>query len=252
MEGRAGEVRGRRKAALAPLSHSIPAKEEVPVPDRAPLTVSPSPPVLLPRTKPPAPLPPELPSKANLPFVPEFGEYEGGQAWAPQIFPCPKSSLGMSGWVCLPIHHHLGWCAVPSSPISQSVCPAQPCLGLSLLHPLLCLLGWGFSWGARSRLGIWVHPLSREGEQRVCTDSESNRTNSWRKNKPIRGVKSVRLQMTPSCGRWGLEAAGGARQEQDTALSPTAGTPDPLCSLQKLSVPTSPLLGGVTSCREGC
>lgn len=139
--------------------------------------------------------------------------------------------------------------AVPSSPIGQSVCPAQPCLGLSLLHPLLCLLGWGFSRGARSRLGIWVHPLSREGEQRVCTDSESNRTNSWRKNKPIRDVKSVRLQMTPSCGRWGLEAAGGARQEQDTALSPTAGTPDPLCSLQKLSVPTSPLLGGVTRAR---
>ncbi|KAM9247304.1 arf-GAP with Rho-GAP domain, ANK repeat and PH domain-containing protein 1 [Leptosomus discolor] len=52
---------------------SIPAKEEVPVPDRAP-GVPPSPPALLPRAKPPAPLPPELPSKANLPFVPEFDD----------------------------------------------------------------------------------------------------------------------------------------------------------------------------------
>ncbi|KAM9263260.1 LOW QUALITY PROTEIN: arf-GAP with Rho-GAP domain, ANK repeat and PH domain-containing protein 1 [Cariama cristata] len=52
---------------------SIPAKEEVLVPDRAP-GVPPSPPALLPRTKPPAPLPPELPSKANVPFVPEFDD----------------------------------------------------------------------------------------------------------------------------------------------------------------------------------
>ncbi|KAM6212419.1 arf-GAP with Rho-GAP domain, ANK repeat and PH domain-containing protein 1 isoform 2-T2 [Sarcoramphus papa] len=52
---------------------SIPAKEEVPVPDGAP-GVPPSPPPLLPRSKPPALLPPELPSKANLPFVPEFDD----------------------------------------------------------------------------------------------------------------------------------------------------------------------------------
>ncbi|XP_056185472.1 arf-GAP with Rho-GAP domain, ANK repeat and PH domain-containing protein 1 isoform X4 [Falco biarmicus] len=56
------------------MSHrSSPAKEEVPVPDRA-ASVPPSPPALLPRTKPPAPLLPELPSKANLPFVPEFDD----------------------------------------------------------------------------------------------------------------------------------------------------------------------------------
>ncbi|XP_064297678.1 arf-GAP with Rho-GAP domain, ANK repeat and PH domain-containing protein 1 isoform X1 [Phalacrocorax carbo] len=60
---------------------STPAKEEVPVPTRAP-SVPPAPPALLPRTKPPAPLPPELPSKANLPFVPEFddSDYEDS-AW---------------------------------------------------------------------------------------------------------------------------------------------------------------------------
>ncbi|XP_074960130.1 arf-GAP with Rho-GAP domain, ANK repeat and PH domain-containing protein 1 isoform X5 [Phalacrocorax aristotelis] len=60
---------------------STPAKEEVPVPARAP-SVPPAPPALLPRTKPPAPLPPELPSKANLPFVPEFddSDYEDS-AW---------------------------------------------------------------------------------------------------------------------------------------------------------------------------
>ncbi|XP_075270561.1 arf-GAP with Rho-GAP domain, ANK repeat and PH domain-containing protein 1 isoform X2 [Opisthocomus hoazin] len=54
---------------------SVPAKEEVP--DTAP-GVPPSPPALLPRTKPPAPLPPELPSKANVPLVPEFdvSDYE--------------------------------------------------------------------------------------------------------------------------------------------------------------------------------
>ncbi|XP_052668653.1 arf-GAP with Rho-GAP domain, ANK repeat and PH domain-containing protein 1 isoform X2 [Harpia harpyja] len=65
---------------------SIPAKEEVPVPDRAPLTVPPSPPALLPRTKPPVPLPPELPSKANLPFVPEFddSDYEDS-AWEEEL-----------------------------------------------------------------------------------------------------------------------------------------------------------------------
>lgn len=76
-----GQIRGWWKAALAPLYHSIPTKEEVPVavavPDRAP-SVPPSLPTLLPRLKPPALLPPELPSKANLPFVPEFGEYRGG------------------------------------------------------------------------------------------------------------------------------------------------------------------------------
>ncbi|XP_076220005.1 arf-GAP with Rho-GAP domain, ANK repeat and PH domain-containing protein 1 isoform X3 [Aptenodytes patagonicus] len=64
---------------------SIPAKEEVPVPDRAP-SIPPSPPALLPRTKPPAPLPPELPSKANLPFVPEFddSDYEDS-AWEEEL-----------------------------------------------------------------------------------------------------------------------------------------------------------------------
>ncbi|KAM6286483.1 arf-GAP with Rho-GAP domain, ANK repeat and PH domain-containing protein 1 isoform 1-T1 [Spheniscus humboldti] len=64
---------------------SIPAKKEVPVPDRA-LSIPPSPPALLPRTKPLAPLPPELPSKANLPFVPEFddSDYEDS-AWEEEL-----------------------------------------------------------------------------------------------------------------------------------------------------------------------
>lgn len=70
---------------LAPLSHSTPAKEEVPITERAPgVTLS-----SLPCTKAPAPTPPALPSKATLPFVPEFGEYKGGPSSLPlsQIFP---------------------------------------------------------------------------------------------------------------------------------------------------------------------
>ncbi|KAM6342315.1 arf-GAP with Rho-GAP domain, ANK repeat and PH domain-containing protein 1 [Podargus strigoides] len=59
---------------------SIPAKEEVPIPERAP-AVPLSPPSLLPRTK-----PPELPSKPSLPFVPEFddSDYEDS-AWEEEL-----------------------------------------------------------------------------------------------------------------------------------------------------------------------
>ncbi|XP_071421216.1 arf-GAP with Rho-GAP domain, ANK repeat and PH domain-containing protein 1 isoform X1 [Pithys albifrons albifrons] len=68
------------------VSHrSIPAKEEVPIPDRAP-SVPLSPLSPLPHTKPPSLLPPELPSKASLPFVPEFddSDYEDS-AWEEEL-----------------------------------------------------------------------------------------------------------------------------------------------------------------------
>ncbi|XP_037984376.1 arf-GAP with Rho-GAP domain, ANK repeat and PH domain-containing protein 1 isoform X4 [Motacilla alba alba] len=64
---------------------SIPAKEEVPITERAPgVTLSfPFPP---PHTKAPAPTPPALPSKATLPFVPEFddSDYEDS-AWEEEL-----------------------------------------------------------------------------------------------------------------------------------------------------------------------
>ncbi|KAM4789058.1 LOW QUALITY PROTEIN: arf-GAP with Rho-GAP domain, ANK repeat and PH domain-containing protein 1 [Cyanocitta cristata] len=52
---------------------SIPAKEELPITERAP-SVTLSPLFPLPRTKTPALTPPALPSKATLPFVPEFDD----------------------------------------------------------------------------------------------------------------------------------------------------------------------------------
>ncbi|XP_027744113.1 arf-GAP with Rho-GAP domain, ANK repeat and PH domain-containing protein 1 isoform X2 [Empidonax traillii] len=61
---------------------SIPAKEEVPIPDRtSSVPLSP-----LPCTKPPVLLPPKLPSKASLPFVPEFddSDYEDS-AWEEEL-----------------------------------------------------------------------------------------------------------------------------------------------------------------------
>ncbi|RMC12006.1 hypothetical protein DUI87_11139 [Hirundo rustica rustica] len=63
----------------------IPAKEEVPITERAP-GVTLSSPFPLPRTKTPAPTPPALPSKATLPFVPEFddSDYEDA-AWEEEL-----------------------------------------------------------------------------------------------------------------------------------------------------------------------
>ncbi|XP_050826627.1 arf-GAP with Rho-GAP domain, ANK repeat and PH domain-containing protein 1 isoform X6 [Serinus canaria] len=68
------------------VSHrSIPVKEEVPSTERAPSVTlsSPFPP---PRSKAPAPTPPALPSKATLPFVPEFddSDYEDS-AWEEEL-----------------------------------------------------------------------------------------------------------------------------------------------------------------------
>ncbi|XP_074996558.1 arf-GAP with Rho-GAP domain, ANK repeat and PH domain-containing protein 1 [Calonectris borealis] len=91
LEGKCQSLKGPPPPSRPPVlppraaSHrSIPAEEEVPVPDRAP-GVPPAPPALLPRTKPPAPLP-ELPSKANLPLVPEFddSDYED-PAWEEEL-----------------------------------------------------------------------------------------------------------------------------------------------------------------------
>ncbi|XP_017691519.1 PREDICTED: arf-GAP with Rho-GAP domain, ANK repeat and PH domain-containing protein 1 isoform X1 [Lepidothrix coronata] len=64
---------------------STPAKEEVPIPDRTP-SVPLSPLSPLPRTKPPVLLPPELPCKASVPFVPEFddSDYEDS-AWEEEL-----------------------------------------------------------------------------------------------------------------------------------------------------------------------
>ncbi|XP_057277153.1 arf-GAP with Rho-GAP domain, ANK repeat and PH domain-containing protein 1 [Pezoporus wallicus] len=55
---------------------STPAKEGVPIAERPPGVppCPPSPPLLLPRSKPPAPLPPEPPPKATVPFVPQFDD----------------------------------------------------------------------------------------------------------------------------------------------------------------------------------
>lgn len=121
---------GWHKAVLAPFSHSIPAKEEVPIPERAPgITLSSLFP--LPRTNTPAPTPPALPSKATLPFVPEFGEYKGGLSSLPllQIFP----------WdIWLPIHQHPSHRCCAFLLVSLFLCP---CCGLFLLYPLSCLLG---------------------------------------------------------------------------------------------------------------
>uniref|UniRef100_A0A672UZE4 ArfGAP with RhoGAP domain, ankyrin repeat and PH domain 1 n=1 Tax=Strigops habroptila TaxID=2489341 RepID=A0A672UZE4_STRHB len=125
---------------------STPAKEEVPIAERPPtVPLSPlsplsprSPPLLLPRSKPPVPLPLEPPSKANVLFVPEFGEYRG----EPQSFPCPKSSLGMG----LSIH--------PSPPIPWVLCSSL--VGASLPHPLLYPLGWGPGGLIAPSLHPWV------------------------------------------------------------------------------------------------
>lgn len=154
---------------LAPVSHSIPAKEEVPITERAPdVTLSSLFP--LPCTKTPAPTPPALPSKVTLPFVPEFGEYKGG-----------SSSLLLSQifvWdIWLPIHQHPSHGCCTFLLVSLFLCP---CCGLFLLYPLSCLLGlrcqgdktWagglqgrgvrpglGVSGHARCGLEVWVQPL---------------------------------------------------------------------------------------------
>ncbi|XP_015500020.1 arf-GAP with Rho-GAP domain, ANK repeat and PH domain-containing protein 1 isoform X5 [Parus major] len=64
---------------------SIPAKEEVPITERA-AGVTLSSLLPLPRTKTPAPTPPALPSKVTLPFVPEFddSDYEDS-AWEEEL-----------------------------------------------------------------------------------------------------------------------------------------------------------------------
>ncbi|KAJ7418480.1 ArfGAP with RhoGAP domain, ankyrin repeat and PH domain 1 [Pitangus sulphuratus] len=76
----------------------IPAKEEVPIPDRTPsVPLSP-----LPCTKPPVLLPPELPSKASLPFVPEFddSDYEDS-AWEEELAG-PMGEMAKGGTVGTP------------------------------------------------------------------------------------------------------------------------------------------------------
>ncbi|XP_066428069.1 arf-GAP with Rho-GAP domain, ANK repeat and PH domain-containing protein 1 isoform X4 [Molothrus aeneus] len=68
------------------VSHrSIPVKEEVPITERA-AGVTLSSPLPPPRSKAPAPTPPALPSKASLPFVPEFddSDYEDS-AWEEEL-----------------------------------------------------------------------------------------------------------------------------------------------------------------------
>uniref|UniRef100_A0A8C3MEN2 ArfGAP with RhoGAP domain, ankyrin repeat and PH domain 1 n=1 Tax=Geospiza parvula TaxID=87175 RepID=A0A8C3MEN2_GEOPR len=68
------------------VSHrSIPVKEEVPITERA-ASVTLSSPLPPPRSKAPAPTPPALPSKASLPFVPEFddSDYEDS-AWEEEL-----------------------------------------------------------------------------------------------------------------------------------------------------------------------
>lgn len=113
---------GWHKAVLAPLSHSIPAKEEVPVTERAPgVTLSSVFPP--PCRSTPAPTPPALPSKATLPFVPEFGEYKGGPLQSSPVTNLPLGYLA----------------ANPSASIPQMLCLPCQFAPLSLLRSLSSL-----------------------------------------------------------------------------------------------------------------
>lgn len=126
---------------LAPLSHSTPAKEEVPITERAPgVTLS-----SLPCTKAPAPTPPALPSKATLPFVPEFGEYKGGPLQSSPVTDLPLGYLAANPSASIPSH---GCCAFYL--VRLFLCPF---CSLFLLYPLSCLLGWGCQGCVRSELG---------------------------------------------------------------------------------------------------
>lgn len=154
---------------LAPLSHSIPAKEEVPITERA-SSVTLSPLFPLPHTKTPAPTPPALPSKATLPFVPEFGEYNGGPSSLPlsQIFPwdiCPTSAVPSFLSVCSSVLAGVPFFSIPFLAFwAGGVRGARSGLGdLGCVRSELGASGKGCkTWvgcfrHARCGLGVWVH-----------------------------------------------------------------------------------------------